>query len=78
MTDNTMQYGGKHELEWWHAYGAKITEGDLTGCLHLVVVSATGLTPKQIQERMPDYNGMPYIASWDHQPSEDEKDEVEL
>jgi hypothetical protein len=57
---------------WWHAYGA--VREDLGGCWQLVVVGPAEKGPEVAQGM--EFSGCPYLASWDHHPSDAEKDEI--
>lgn len=63
-------------MSWWHAFGH--VREDLGGCYQLVVYGGSDMGPDEVQEIAPtlaDQLGG-YLASWDHQPSELEKETV--
>lgn len=60
------------EGRWWHAYG-KVRD-DLGGCWQLVVVGPATAGPDVAAEI--EMSDCPYLTSWDHYPSDAEKDEV--
>lgn len=60
------------EPTWWHAYG-KVRD-DLGGCWQLVVAGPASQGPDVAKTL--DISGCPYITSWDHQPSDAEKDAI--
>ena len=58
---------------WWHAYG-QVRE-DLDGCWQLVVVYPSPVPPAQASQWGSAAWG-PWLASWDHAPSDAEKDAI--
>lgn len=51
----------------WHVYGRTRTEGELAGCW---MTLALGLS---VPQEMPyEWHGLPYLASFDHDPTEEE------
>lgn len=56
---------------WWHAYGG-VMEG--LGCYQLVVVGPAEQGPDVALDL--HMGGQPYLASWDHEPTDLEKETV--
>lgn len=61
---------------WWHAYGQ--VRADLGGCWHLVVYGGCTAAPKLAADpnMLAALGHGAYLGSWDHPPTEAEKDEV--
>ena len=66
---------------WWHAYGG-VDEG---GIWMMVIASESPMHPEEMAPKYPffdttGFDGKPirldYIRSWDHEPTEDEKEFV--
>lgn len=57
---------------YWHAYGG--VRDDLGGCFQLAVIGPATASPDDALDL--DIGGQPYLTSWDHKPSELEKEEV--
>ena len=58
---------------WWHAYGGVVE--DFGGCWQLAVYGPGTASPKTASE-LDGPSGTRYLASWDHAPSDAEKDEI--
>lgn len=59
---------------WWHAFG-KVRE-EWGGVWQLTVVSPSTTPPAEVAERDTHDAWGPYLTSWDHEPSDAEKDAV--
>lgn len=71
----------QHEKKlWWHAFGKWIHEiesvdpdtGETGPAWARALVGPTEVPPERAQHD--DLNGMTYLASWDHHPTDDEQD----
>lgn len=61
---------------WWHAFGR--VRDDLGGCWQLVIISPSGTPPEEVKRFASgrEVSWGDYLTSWDHEPSEAEKDAV--
>lgn len=58
---------------WWHAYG--MVREDWGGVWQLTVISPSTVPPEIAADLGADAWG-PYLTSWDHEPTDAEKNEV--
>lgn len=68
---------------WWHGYGGTIQDGDYEGVEVRVVLGPTPIGPddttltgQPLQGGMYGRTGLPYLASWDHEPTDEERDAI--
>jgi hypothetical protein len=76
-------------MSFWHAYGMVATAGELEGAWLTLVVGPTELPyapadmvnlgsaygPRRVDDHcLPD---LPYLCTWDHEPSDEEKASLE-
>lgn len=61
----------------WHVYGKEHTSGDLAGVYATVVAGPTIKGPTELKRAGVSDMGMTYLASFDHEPSDLEKDQVQ-
>jgi hypothetical protein len=63
---------------WWHAFGrVRVLGGDEVW--QLTVISPSTVPPEGVAEQLADRTADAwgdYLASWDHEPSDEEKDAV--
>lgn len=58
---------------WWHAFGRVVPEGEfLAGSYHLVVAGPGTIAPHLVEE-MGKLGEVPYLASFDHEPTRAER-----
>lgn len=73
---------------WWHAYQAEIpdlSEGDQGALLPALCFTVIGPTPQPKEEAPRTHSGrilghdltFQYVTTWDHQPSDEEKEAVQ-
>lgn len=53
----------------WHVYGGIVSHGELQGAFATITLELT-----QPQEMLYEHGGLPYLASFDHEPTEEEMD----
>lgn len=56
---------------WWHAYGR--VRDDLGGCHQLTVICESPTPPEDAREMGAEVWG-PWLTSWDHEPSDEERE----
>lgn len=75
-------------MSWWHAYGRTMPDDDpeFPGCWVQLTVGPMPAGPDGVTEkgnavkaplRMPDGTEIPYLASWDREPTDEEKAALE-
>lgn len=79
MTVNEPFENGK----WWHAWGGIMDEGtEFEGCWATVVLGPSFVTPQEAVSTTPPDDvvrlGLEYLTTWDHEPTQAEKDSLEL
>jgi hypothetical protein len=71
---------------WWHAYGAQPDSGEWAGCWVAITVGPIAAGPTGHRDNgqpitdpltVPHGGTLPYLASWDHEPSDEEKGALE-
>jgi hypothetical protein len=65
--------------KYWHAYGAIIPEnmGDLSGAWMSVVIGPTKSPGVASVWRMHGYMDLPYLCTWDYEPTTQERNALE-
>lgn len=66
---------------WWHAFGTPMKEdSEFPGTFMLVILGPAAFGPDDDHQGQPVkealVSGAPYLGSWDHAPSEVEKDKL--
>lgn len=72
-------------MSWWHSFGKVPDEGDLAGLWVQVTLGPTAVEPDdpKLQQGVPvpvpgfGELQLPYLASFDHEPTAAEKDALE-
>lgn len=68
---------------WWHSYGIVLPDDDpeLAGCWVQITLGGTEKGPEEVLHfPLPTGDGfrlLPYLWSWDHEPSDEEKATLE-
>lgn len=72
------QYDGTAAPLWWHVYGHVVPEGDFAGCWRMAILGEASIGPGEttLTGETPEttlIDGMPWLGSLDHEPTDDEK-----
>jgi hypothetical protein len=67
------------EQYWWHAWGGVMAEGtEFEGCWATVILGPSFVSPENVLTTEPIDDvvrlGLTYLHTWDHEPSDDEKE----
>lgn len=68
------------EGNWWHAWGGVILIDEFEGDWATVILGPSIISPEEVESTEPVTEvtalGLNYLTTWDHEPSEAEKEKL--